>query len=85
MGVHYEKAAPRNQGAENLNELLERKGIGAEKLARKLDVPVQEVYNWINGHGVPETHYTIKMARILRCKLSEVYLAIIRTPLSDHF
>lgn len=77
------KTAPINEGAENLKQLLERSLISTEDLAMELGIPVQIVNDWINGVGVPESQYTVKMARILGCKLREVYLAIIRTPLNN--
>ena len=48
-------------------------------VAEAMDEDFTIVMSWICGK-VPESYQTIKLARVLGCKLTEVYKAILDTP-----
>lgn len=75
------KTAPQNRGAVRytLAELMYRKNKSVESVAEAMNEDLITVMSWICGQ-TPESYQMIRLARVLGCKLSQVYKAIINTP-----
>lgn len=75
------KTAPKNQGAEGrtLADLLKMNDQKIGTVAETLGVDRMNVMEWVCGK-VPDSLHTMGLAKVLRCPVDEVYLAIMNTP-----
>lgn len=75
------KTAPQERGAVHytLANLFDWNDKTIASVAEAMDEDFTTVMSWICGK-VPESYQTIKLARVLGCKLTEVYKAILDTP-----
>lgn len=57
----------------NLNELIARSGLRKGFLAEKLQISPQQFSKWIKGEVYPSADQLFYLAKILNCKVDEMY------------
>lgn len=55
--------------SEKLHSLLESKGISVYQLAKKLNIPLQTLYNWFRGRNKPKLFYAEKLAKFFKVSI----------------
>lgn len=50
--------------------------IRSKQVAEALNVNVQTVSNWVNGRSYPTTETLFKLAKLLDCKVDDLYTLI---------
>ena len=59
-----------------LHDKMKELGINCEEMARKLvefDVRVETMFQWVDGRRVPSAKVKKAIARILGCKVSDIF------------
>ena len=56
-------------------------GLGSEELAKLLDVPVQNVWNWESGRGGPSVEQKIVIKKLLELDGEKIHPLILQTKL----
>ena len=58
--------------AENLTEIMQRKGISQNQLARMLDISPAAVNKWVRGLSTPRNEKIDRLCRVLNCQRSDL-------------
>lgn len=61
------------------SELRKKKNFTQEELAEKLEVKQNTISNWENGVSKPDVDMCVKIAKVLKCKVSVVIDCFIGT------
>jgi len=57
----------------NINVWIAKSRLSKKEVANKLGVSPIVLSRWINGHSMPSLLNALKLARILNCKVDDLY------------
>ncbi|WP_035322676.1 helix-turn-helix transcriptional regulator [Peribacillus kribbensis] len=57
----------------NIGELIDQKGLKKKFVAEVVGVSPQQLSNWLSGRNYPPLDKAYKLAKLLECKVDELY------------
>ena len=58
----------------NIDYWIEKSGYKKKWIAKQLGVSQTVLSRWINGHSMPSLINAFKLAKILNCKVDDLYI-----------
>ncbi len=56
-----------------INEHIENSGYKKKWIAKQLGISQEVLSRWANGHSMPSVNNLFKLAKILDCKVDDLY------------
>lgn len=57
----------------NINYWIEKRGYKKKWVAEQIGVSQNVLSRWINGHSMPSLESALRLAKLLRCKVDDLY------------
>lgn len=57
----------------NIDYWIEKRGYKKKWVAEQLDVSQNVLSRWINGHSNPSLESALRLAKLLKCKVDDLY------------
>jgi putative transcriptional regulator len=56
-----------------IGQVIEDRGLMKKYVAKKLGVSPSQISNWISGKSYPTLNKAFKLAKLLQCKVDDLY------------